>query len=398
MKTLKILIYVSCLGWIAATDSPAAGLVLTAQDYPAVGTRNTTFVDTSGNAPVVISGPGEGQTWVYTDALRGDTLSYAFVLPSETPFYISGFSSANWAIRTKQWLTVPAISVLSIPQTSGFYDLCYYETMRNDSIQGIGMGTTTPFNSGGYLFSKPSTDFVFPMQVGSQWTKSYATQAPASLGSISGTLVAKDSSISAVDASGRLTIPRGTFDCLRVKSKRYLSLKAQIPIFTSVIEYQVTSDTFIVYDWYARSIGQVLEIISKGGEKNEQFTTAGQILRLQSTNVVVDYVCDPGCEAAPIPRACMLEQNHPNPFNPETQIRFNLPGAARVRLTVYDLLGQEIAVLMDGTLSAGDYTATWNARDALGRSVPSGIYIYRLETASGDGRNAVQTKKMILAR
>jgi hypothetical protein len=74
-----------------------------------------------------------------------------------------------------------------------------------------------------------------------------------------------------------------------------------------------------------------------------------------------------------VPRTWTLLPNYPNPFNPTTSIRFGMPKTARVRLSVYDLLGREVAVLVEGILQAGWHTATWRADN-----LPSGVYLYRL--------------------
>jgi hypothetical protein len=81
-----------------------------------------------------------------------------------------------------------------------------------------------------------------------------------------------------------------------------------------------------------------------------------------------------------IPAAAVLEQNYPNPFNPVTTIRYSVgegglqaPGVSTVRLTVYDLLGREVATLVQEQKSAGTYTVQFDAGD-----LPSGSYVYRL--------------------
>ncbi len=75
-----------------------------------------------------------------------------------------------------------------------------------------------------------------------------------------------------------------------------------------------------------------------------------------------------------IPSVFALRQNYPNPFNPETTIRYDLPRAGKVRLAVYDPLGHEVAVLVDGSQPAGHYAVRF-AADHL----PSGLYVYRLQ-------------------
>ena len=83
-----------------------------------------------------------------------------------------------------------------------------------------------------------------------------------------------------------------------------------------------------------------------------------------------------------VPSGYALEQNYPNPFNPTTQILFSLPNTERVTLTIYNLLGQKMAMLADGLMAAGSHVVTWNGRDSRGVQLPSGVYFYRLESPS----------------
>jgi hypothetical protein len=89
-----------------------------------------------------------------------------------------------------------------------------------------------------------------------------------------------------------------------------------------------------------------------------------------------------------VSREFSLDQNSPNPFNPMTQIKFNLPRATNVRLTVYNVRGQAVVTLRSGIMSAGQHAVTWDARQH-----PSGIYFYRLETPDFS-----ETKKMIMLK
>ena len=83
-----------------------------------------------------------------------------------------------------------------------------------------------------------------------------------------------------------------------------------------------------------------------------------------------------------------LNQNYPNPFKAETVIRFAVPEASRVHLAVYDMLGHEVAVLVDGPVPAGQHQVHFDAK-----GLPSMLYLYRLETPQG-----VRTRKMTLMK
>jgi len=94
-----------------------------------------------------------------------------------------------------------------------------------------------------------------------------------------------------------------------------------------------------------------------------------------------------------VPEGYALYQNVPNPFNPITTIRFDLPRRGHVNLSVYDVKGGLVAVLAERELGAGRIEITWDGKDGGGRAVTSGVYFYRLETGS-----FVSTRKMVLLR
>jgi hypothetical protein len=94
-----------------------------------------------------------------------------------------------------------------------------------------------------------------------------------------------------------------------------------------------------------------------------------------------------------MPSSMTLEQNFPNPFNPTTMIDFSIPTSGMVKMVVADLNGREVAVLHEGVLSAGNYSELWNGLNSNGSMVPSGMYIYRLESPEG-----VLVRKMMLLK
>lgn len=101
-------------------------------------------------------------------------------------------------------------------------------------------------------------------------------------------------------------------------------------------------------------------------------------------------------EAQVLPKTFVLEQNYPNPFNPETRLVFYVPPGKeqqRVLIKIYDLLGRLVAVLFDREVAPGRYEVVWNGKDLLGRDLPSGTYLYRLEAGE-----VVMAKRMTLVR
>ena len=81
-----------------------------------------------------------------------------------------------------------------------------------------------------------------------------------------------------------------------------------------------------------------------------------------------------------------MEQNYPNPFNPSTTISYQLPKAGNLTLKVFDILGREVATLVNENVEAGKHSINFDASN-----FSSGMYIYKLQSA-----NFVQTRKMIL--
>jgi FlgD Ig-like domain len=88
-----------------------------------------------------------------------------------------------------------------------------------------------------------------------------------------------------------------------------------------------------------------------------------------------------------------LEQNSPNPFNPQTQIRFTLDSKESVTLAIYDVSGRLVRMLMSGTQDTGTHSITWDGRNDAGATVGSGVYFYRLDAGKFNA-----TKKMVMLK
>lgn len=100
-----------------------------------------------------------------------------------------------------------------------------------------------------------------------------------------------------------------------------------------------------------------------------------------------------------IPADYVLMQNYPNPFNPSTTIRFGLPAASRVRVEVYNLLGQRVGTLVNNiVMEAGYQSVEWNGTGADGRLLGSGVYFVRLNAEGPEGKSFTDLRKMMLMK
>jgi hypothetical protein len=109
-------------------------------------------------------------------------------------------------------------------------------------------------------------------------------------------------------------------------------------------------------------------------------------------NTVFAQTSVTGVENGSLPKEFALSQNYPNPFNPSTKIQYSIVKAAQVSLKVYNLLGREVATLVNGHQEAGNYNVQFNTNNGT-LSLSSGVYFYRLEAGS-----FVSIKKLVLMK
>ena len=146
--------------------------------------------------------------------------------------------------------------------------------------------------------------------------------------------------------------------------------------------------------------GVVAIVADRDGYASSQLpvTVTPNVFTLDNVNITMSpasptSVGNPGV----IPARFALSQNYPNPFNPTTKISYDLSAPGIVTLKVFNILGQEVATLVNGNSAAGSFEVQWNGKDNLGRPVSSGIYIYRLHAVAGN-TDFEQMKKMVLLK
>lgn len=103
-------------------------------------------------------------------------------------------------------------------------------------------------------------------------------------------------------------------------------------------------------------------------------------------------------ESELLPKVFALEQNYPNPFNPSTTIKYQLPAASEVKITIYNLLGRPVRILIDEEKPAGFYSINWDGLNDRGVKVASGIYLYQIKAKSTVGETFLRTKKLALIK
>jgi hypothetical protein len=111
------------------------------------------------------------------------------------------------------------------------------------------------------------------------------------------------------------------------------------------------------------------------------------------TAVVASRAPSFGSRAASAVPVARLYANAPNPFNPVTTIRYDIPRQGPVSLKVYDVSGRLVRTLVDGYQGPGTYEAVWNGQDGQGAPVASGVYFYRLDAVQG-----LETRRMVLVK
>jgi Secretion system C-terminal sorting domain len=132
------------------------------------------------------------------------------------------------------------------------------------------------------------------------------------------------------------------------------------------------------------TVADSIGIVAMGTGISYGLNLTGAIIDNQTYGTILSVKNDPH----PVPAGFTLSQNYPNPFNPTTNFQFSLPLSGHVTLKIYDVLGREVATIVNEKMAAGSYTRQWNAS-----GIASGIYFYRLQTS-----NFQQTRKLVLLK
>ena len=344
LKTSLVLALTAALvlpGWSQIT--------VTSGSLMPVGTEFTYY--TGGQFDVDPGPPGPNQTWDIPDYSLTFITPEVFVNPAGTA-YADSFPGATHC-QNQAGNTVYA----------------YFQITGNQCLQ-LGFA---PMQTQAINYEPPSLIAPLPLTYpANSWTRVYQSdfviQFPPPIGPV--VVTTRDSVIVTVDAWGTITTQYGTFQVLRTFEHKWS---------TSITMGVPTTTESYGYSWLDTRGIAIYSLFATGDDPDFNQAT----INLAEMGGV-------SADPAPMPvvRLLSLEQNYPNPFNPETNIAFNLPTSGNVSLKVFNVLGEEVATMINGFRNSGPNTVTFDAS-----ALSGGTYIYRLE-ANG----LAEERKMILLK
>ncbi len=318
-----------------------------------------------------LTGPGEAQAWRFTEALRQpvpDTLR----VTENDPFS-----------RTAEQIGMSRRFVHGILRNRPSSVFC---SIDNDGLIEFGTGK----DNGDTLFlAIPSTAIPLPLAPGAEWVRESRSEKPFRLsGGLVTAITVRDSMFA--DADGSLFFGDDAYYTIRLRIKA-------LQILHYDDGHSITVRR-LGWTWIAPYLGSVLELWSRPDETNPHFSRAASIWRLKSTNAE-EFGCDPTCDPdyGKLPQF-RLDQNEPNPFNSRTLIRYALDQASPVRLSILNILGENVWTLTQFS-APGIHTFSWDGTDTAGRPLPGGIYFCSVQALAGERKSPVRAiKRMILMR
>lgn len=157
-------------------------------------------------------------------------------------------------------------------------------------------------------------------------------------------------------------------------------------------EVQRKTDNDFVTIGFVKGNGTTTEI-QNYSYRDKELQVGNYSYRLKQVDYNGSYEFSKIVEVMVLPKVYSLEQNYPNPFNPSTKIKFNLTVDSKVTLKVFNLIGEQVKILLNTHLKAGTHEAEFGAS-----GLNSGVYIYKLEATGADGKSFIDVKKMTLIK
>lgn len=339
---------------IAFSISAIAQITITNTDISnnlSVG-KSVTIRETEAPANIDIGSPGGGNNWDFSGLSGSEVFILTSVDPASSP-YIGEFPGATITTYAEQ-------------DIEGDLSQIWFYSNLNNGLNDMGNAVVIDSTQGNVITTKnnpAALEFQLPLTYNSNWTQSYTSTLY-----LNGTpFINNNFSLSTVvDAYGIMTLPGGSsYEALRVR-------EATTVLGETDVYYLFVSKSGAQVSLFASDPNPPLSgtIALEGYSYNGPFTITSIEQSAGSTD---EYY---------------LAQNYPNPFNPRTVISWQSPVSGWQTLKVYDLMGREVATLVDEFKSAGNYEVNFDAS-----KLSSGTYFYTLQAG-----NFSQTKKLILIK
>jgi hypothetical protein len=292
---------------------------------------------------VSVGSTGGPQNWNFTAQPMGDENTQVTVVPRlSTPFGDS-FPTANLVVE----IVSDADTVYSYAGGAVTY------------VCNLGLGSIADADT--YCMRFDPVDTVpLPLMYGNSRPYHYALIN--TIDSIT-VLLTDNYGFETIDAYGSISIPYGTYNCLRI---------CYFDTIISTLYYQgypvyVDTTTHIIYDYYTEDYGLLVHVLSYEDETNPQYNQALMLERLTQFSSSIEEANT---------QAQSLVFFSPNPFSDAVDLSYSLARYSEVRLIIYDAGGRHVATLINGAQPPGTYSVRWNACDRHGNRMCSGVYFY----------------------
>ncbi len=362
-----LLVGLVSLGW---SDFLSAQITLTSKDAPS--TTDIYFVMANADTvPIDLGQPGENRYWDFSNIVFTDEDHWRVVEFNSSPFAYR-FPDGNLAYRVTEY-----------EKDTTFITYNYARLTETELTQlGRGVyqvvGTDTTIKEI-VVAKRTKPQLYLPVSYGNPPWDSIIEVDTLYLG-LQVTVI--DSNYNTIDAWGTIKTVLGEFPCLRIRQDHVTFARPKLfPSLKFTVEINVN------YYWVTLQYGIIATVTGMSDVNNPNPDPNYKVAK--SVNIMKTFLTSIGdITQNETPGSFELWQNYPNPFNPKTSLRYRISEPGEVQLKVFNLAGQEIAILVHTWQNPGSYEIEWNAAN-----LPSGIYYFQL-----DANNHRLTRKGVLLK
>ncbi len=329
----------------------------------------------------------------------GTAIGYSFDADLDSAYYSSltagsggpmvwDFSSRIFDPGYSQY----SVNLATIPSIDSFpgANLAFLTVAGSDTIWTISKSQSNAFGALGMVhhsvlgqtltvYKNTAPEFVFPLALGNQWISFRHWKQT------NGMLYTDifDTTKLSVDAWGTAHYGSTSIPCLRIMAHQTTYKKTYYS--SDILVDSMKTDIYAVY-----FVAAGFDLFASACKSVSPYDTS---YSLTATDDFLKSPTDVASDNGTLPSDFVLGQNYPNPFNPTTTIEYSLPRSTHVTLEIFDILGRNVRTLIDRNETAGTHRTEWNGLSNDGRSVASGVYVYRIQVGE-----SVESKKMLLVK